>query len=296
MSRTEVLEWLAGFQRGFGAMLTTPLDPGSGTWVAAPARYGAAILASARPGPTTPAAERLAVYNRQYWFRLFGVLQNEYPLTTAVVGAWTFNALATEFLRTHPPRGKDLGDVAIGFVEHLAATLPPGSLRLSPSRHTVPRAAVVQAASIDAAFRTVFLAPRQPVLRLLPSEAASLHQAQLLPSAAFCIVEEQWPLVALRRALGARTSASPCSLPEPHPHGVQRWAVCRAPGGERVLPLEPVQARLLQLLGEQPVGRALAILEAEHVAADAALPQDVQRWLAQSMSLGLWRGLAHEGG
>jgi hypothetical protein len=277
-------------------MLRTPLDPSSGTWEATTARYDATILASARPGPTTPAAERLAVYNRQYWFRLFGVLQSEHPLTTAVVGAWSFNALATGFLLAQPPRGKDLGDVAIGFAEHLEATLPPGPLRLSPSTRTVPRAAVVQAASIDAAFRSVFIAPPEPVLRLSPAEAASLHAARLQPSAAFRMIEEAWPLVALRRELGSRTSTSPCSLPEPHPHGAQRWAVCRAPGGERVLALEPVQARLLQLLCEHPVGRALAILEAEHAAVDAgALARDVQRWLAQSMSLGLWRGLAREG-
>jgi hypothetical protein len=284
--------WLAAFQRDFGAMLRTPLDRSSGTLAAEPERYGAGLVAAARAGPMVPATERLATYNRQYWFRLFTVLQAEYPLTTAIVGAWNFNDLATRFLLVHPPVTRDLGDVAMGFSAYLDEALPPEAIRLAPSGRMVPRAAITEAATIDAAFRDVVVAPPQTELRLSDAEASGLADVRLDPSLATAMLEEHWPLVELRRAIRGRGDEGPCELPAPHPDGARHWLLCRVPRGERVIPLTSTHARLLELLRAHPVGRALAMLEAEHPAIAAVdLASDVQRWLAQGMALGLWRGV-----
>lgn len=292
MSQRGAPPWLAAFQRDFGAMLRTPLDRGTGTLAARPERYDAAVVEAALAGPAVSGLDRLATYNRQYWFRLFTVLQAEYPLVTALVGAWTFNDLATQFLLLHPPTTRDLGDVAVGFPAHLDAALPPRGVRLVPSSRWVPRAAVTEAAMIDASFREVFVVPPQPALRLSEAEAEGLADARLDPSPATAVIEEHWPLVELRRAVRGRTDEAPCELPAPHPDGARRWLLCRIPGGERIIPLASTHARLLELLRAHPVGRALAVLEAENPDIAAVdLASDVQRWLAQGMALGLWRGL-----
>ena len=101
MSATSTLE---RFQRQFSAAIRTPLDRTSGTLAAAPVQYSAELRAAVSAGAVT-ADERIATYNRQYWFRLFTVLQNAYPLTTALVGAWAFNIVVEQYLLAHPPSG-----------------------------------------------------------------------------------------------------------------------------------------------------------------------------------------------
>ena len=57
-------------------MLRTPLSRSTGTLRAETSAYPEALLAQAKPGRQLSQAERLAVYNRQYWFRLFTLLQS----------------------------------------------------------------------------------------------------------------------------------------------------------------------------------------------------------------------------
>jgi hypothetical protein len=98
VSAHEVPPWLADFQARFGDTLRTPLDRTSGTLTATPATYDAALVAEV-------GSERLAVYNRQYWLRLFGVLHDAFPLTARLVGYWAFNEHAGAYLAAQPPRG-----------------------------------------------------------------------------------------------------------------------------------------------------------------------------------------------
>jgi hypothetical protein len=62
--------------------------------------------------------------------------------------------------------------------------------------------------------------------------------------------------------------------------------------GRRVIPLVPAQALLLRELGRRPLPDALAELERAVAPAQRdALPPLVQRWLSESVELGLWVGL-----
>lgn len=280
--------WLATFQAEFGEMLRTPLSKATGTLRADLPRYPAALCARTRPGPTLAAPDRLAVYNRQYWFRLLTAMQGEYRLCVALAGAWSFNGLAAEFLVARPPSGHDLGDVAEDFDDFVAKA--PRDIPL-PSGGRLPGRALVQATRIDAAFRRVFVAADAPVFSPTPADAGRLATGRLVAHPALSLIEEAWPLMELRRTLPPGPAQAPVPLPPALPAPVW-WMLCRAPQGERVVPLVPQHARLIQLLMERPIPHALAQLEAECPATErAALPNKARAWLAQSVSLGLWTAL-----
>jgi hypothetical protein len=282
MREASAPDWLSEFQQRFGAVLREPLDRATGTLTARTDHYMSETVSEVRGAANATAAARLAVYNRQYWFRLFGVLQTAYPLTTRLLGAWRFNAYAQAFLIAHPPRTWTLDHVPDGFDDALPALLGD-----DPAR-----APVTEAARLDAHWRALFHAPVTPPYRPDARDAARLADGQLVPSPSVVIVEERWPLVALRHTLTASSPEAPLALPLPH-EAPAWWALCAEPTGIRTRPLAPREGRLLTLLAHHPVRDALARLEAETPPeARASLPADTQRWLARSVAHGWWAGLA----
>src|SRR6185436_12756076 len=243
-------------------MLRTPLDRSSGTLSATPSAYDP--LVGAVDGPRGSASERLAVYNRQYWFRLFTVMQGCFPLTTRLLGHWTFNGHAARFLLDHPPRGWDVEQVSDGFVTWLAAALK------EPAFHvTVEGDAVLDAAEVDAAFRAVFLAPEVAPFRPTSEDAPRILASRLVASPAARVVEERWPLLALRRSLEGDRSEAPVRLPERLASSAW-WALVRKPQGIQHVPLDPREGLLLRLLERFTVEDALAQLEARCPEAERA--------------------------
>ncbi|MBK7076945.1 MAG: putative DNA-binding domain-containing protein [Myxococcales bacterium] len=274
---------LATWQRAFGAVLRAPLARRAGTLTPPRDAYPAAIV-------TALGGDRrgLAAYHVQYWCRLFEALQHEFPLTCALVGAWTFNQLAEGFLAATPPRGHDLARVADGFDAWLKATLPIDGVAL-PAGDARPRAALLEAATIDQAFRAVFAQPPPPPPRL---SRAGLARARLVRSPAAVVVVERWPLVALRHGQRHAPEAA-VGLPPPHPAGPQAWVIAAVADGQRVSPLSPLEAALVDRLTALPVAAALAEVERAHPAdAPAALAAAVHAALARTVELGLWTGAA----
>lgn len=289
MNREQTLTWLADFQRSFGAALCTPLANTGGTLHVDHARYPSAACARVIARPELSAAARLGVYNRQYWLRLLNTLQRALPLTSRLFGLWSFNQRAMQFLSEHPPRTQDLESACDGFDRYLETALTRESVPCPEREAVVPRAALLEAATIDLAFKRVFLAPPQPAFQLSGEE--DLTRVGLQPSAAFACVAEHWPLVRVRTGLLGPEAPHVVALPERLP-AAQRWALFRTERGVGQLALEPEHARLLELLSAHTVADALARLESERDAADReTLPERVQRWLAQSVRLGFFRGM-----
>lgn len=286
----EVLAELAALQRAFGGLLRTPLERSGGTLRAASERYASELVAAVIDEPRNSARERLAIYHRQYWFRLFSTLQAEYRLASALLGAWLFNAWAAEFLLEHPPRSADLADVVLGFDAFVAARVP-SSIERGSSRAPLPARALVEALTIDRAHGEASRAPRRQPLQLGPAEVATLREAKLVLAPGTTILDEHWPLVALQRELAPQACELPLVLPEPHPR-VQSWLIVGGERGRRVLPLVPAHALLLRSLACMRLPAALAELE-QAVAPEqrAELPALVQRWLSESVELGLWVGM-----
>jgi hypothetical protein len=285
VSRAETLTWLAEFQARFSELLREPLDRSSGELRARSDRYPRHLCEEVAPPAHCTAHERLAVYHRQYWFRLFTVLQAEYRLTARLLGMWRFNELAASYLREHPPAHYDLQHVTHSFVAFLQT---PGSL----DRCAVPIEPLLEAATIDEAFGHVFRAPPvQPFpLAAVPPHELTRVQLTLAPSVA--LLCEHWPLLQLRQRILHQDDERAVALPPPL-EGVQHWTVFRTPRGHGMGPLEPIAFRLFTLLSQLPFGQALAELEAScDEQQKASLPALVQRLLAQSVKLEFWAASA----
>ncbi len=274
--------WLEDFQARFGAVLRTPLDRAKGTLAATPERYDSRTADETCAAASGSGPERLAVYNRQYWFRLFEVLQSAFPLTCRLVGHWWFNDYAARFLLARPPCGWDVDGVPDRFEAWFASELD--------AEGHVDREALVDAARIDAAFRSVFRAPSLTPFRPSVEDAARLLDARLLPSPAVAIVEERRPLLDLRRRILGETSEARVALPPLFdPRAV---AIVRTDQGTAEIPLEAREAELFSLLRAHAVRDALGRLEDACPPPERGeLPSKTRAWLARSVHLGFWVGV-----
>jgi hypothetical protein len=278
--------WLADFQARFGSMLRTPLDHASGTLTAATEKYDPQLSAEALAGPLSSGAERLAVYNRQYWFRLFSVLHAGFPLTARLMGYWELNEVAAHYLLAHPPRGWDIEQIADGFPAFFAGALGESA----PDW----RLTLIESIRIDAAYREVFRAASLPCFRPSASNAADLLTGHLVAHPGLRVVEEHRALLALRTTLLAAPNRSTAELP-PLLARPQTWAIVRREAGTAHIPLAAREAELITLLGRHSVGDALGLLESSCVAEERAnLPEQVRAWLARSIDLGFWCALRRD--
>ncbi len=274
--------WLDEWQRGVGELLRSPLSRASGSLQAETDTYDPELVQAIRGTPELPALERLAVYHRQYWFRLLTVLQGKYPLTARLLGFWRFNQRASAFLVENPPRSWDIDVVGDGFDVYLAGAEPPEHL---------PQQALLEAARIDAAYQRVVRAPSVVPFRLELRDAERLGAGRLRRSEAVAQVREHWPLCALRRDALALAGDTPLGLPPAHPEE-RHWLVVRQVLEVATTPLAPREAELLELLSQHPVSDALALLEERCTDAERReLPSQVEAWLSRSVQLGAWAAL-----
>lgn len=282
MSHRSAPDWLAEMQSHFGNVVRTPLDRSTGTLRATTDAYDPLAVAEALDGPHTTARDRLAVYNRQYWFRLFTVMQTAFPLTSRLLGAWTFNGLASRFLLAHPPHHWDLDHAPDGFETWLSDALNDGD----------PREVLLDAAALDTSWRKLFRAPATQPFHPTAEDAARILDARLVPSPAVALIRERHGLFELKRSLATlprdAVLAPPAKLATP-----RWWALVREPGGIRHLPVEPREGELLAMLTRSTVRDALAELEANCDETErATLPANTRRWLARSVERGFWTGLS----
>ncbi|MBK9577634.1 MAG: putative DNA-binding domain-containing protein [Fibrobacteres bacterium] len=76
--------------------------------------YDPLLVQDIVPAQSVSAIDRLGAYRRQYWYRLFTLMQEEHPIAGLLEGWEAFNPLADRFLRTRLP-GRNLTDLASGF-------------------------------------------------------------------------------------------------------------------------------------------------------------------------------------
>jgi len=279
VSGREAPAWLAELQERFGAALRSPLGRGTGVLRAQEERYDARLCEEIAPKTWGDERASIAVYNRQYWFRLFTALQGSFPLCAALVGPWRFNEFAERFLVERAPSGWDLDRVSDGFAAFFSAALGEAP---EPAAE-----ALREAAEIDEAWRKIFHAAEAPPFRPAPGDAGGLLGARLKLAPTAALVRESWPLLDLRRGLGVVPERA-VPLP-PRLEAPRSWALLRRPEGVLRVPLEEQEAELLRLLVAHPVLQALGALEARCPEERLdALPGDAQRWLARSVELGLW--------
>lgn len=148
---------LAELQRTMAAVVMTPLTPGDGmrTHGADGRDLRAVAERLIAPNSRLSAFERLELYNRQYWFRVLGALEEDFPVLRALLGGPRFDALATEYLKVHPSHSFTLRNLGAGLVEWLEA-----HPRETGRRH----AAAVDVARLEWAFVEAFDGGEQQAL------------------------------------------------------------------------------------------------------------------------------------
>jgi len=285
--------WLTEFQARFSALLRTPLDRATGSLLADTSRYAESLVGLALPSATLGSAERLAIYHRQYWFRLFTILQGLYPLTARLVGYWRFNDFASKHLLWRPPRGYDIEAIADEFEASLAAQLPETGQVASDS--SLEAAAVLEAARTDAAFLRVARAPRGEPFRPGPGDTPRFADSCLLLSNSVALLREHWPLAELRLRLIEHDQDSSLRLGDRRSTPCH-WLLSHQSGKLGLLALEAREAELFELLQRLPLQHALGRLEVAAPPEErASLPERAQAWLARSVRLGLWQGFVSPG-
>ena len=95
---------LLALQRRMARAVMTPLTPGERMRNLSPT--GRSMRAEAasfiKPNDRLTSFERLEIYNRQYWFRIFSALTDDFPGVRAVLGDRQFDALSKAYLRDCP--------------------------------------------------------------------------------------------------------------------------------------------------------------------------------------------------
>ncbi len=95
---------LLALQRRMARAVMTPLTPSERMRNLSP--RGRSMRAEAasfiKPNDRLTSFERLEIYNRQYWFRIFSALAEDFPGLRAVLGDRSFDALSKAYLRDCP--------------------------------------------------------------------------------------------------------------------------------------------------------------------------------------------------
>ncbi len=279
---------LTALQQDFTTVLRTPLDTRAKTFLPDLTRCPAALTDAVLDGTRGTGLERLGVYQRQYWLRLFTVMQGELPLSARLIGLYRFNQLVQRYLGDRPPHEHDLGRVADRF----AAWLDANHSALHSLDIRLPREPLAQAVSVDEAWRQVWLAERTPRFTPNADDAARLPQLRLIASPSCRLVDTDWPFVEARRTLMTDLSAEHIALPA-RLGRARHWLIARTDVGIGQLRLVPRQAQLYRLCATLPLEQAVARLAEQCSRQERKdLTTQVQQWLAQSMELGLWMGAA----
>jgi hypothetical protein len=115
------LSFFADWVQGVGAPLHFVNDRGL---IQVPATdYPSELLEIIANHKGLHAADRLGAYRMQYWFRLFTILQEQYPRLVAQIGHERFNPLAMEFLLLHPNEEHSLAQLGKGLAAFIKTKL-----------------------------------------------------------------------------------------------------------------------------------------------------------------------------
>lgn len=296
--------WLSELQTGFGAVLRSSLSSDSGTFAEERSVYPSAFVDELDDSSLVEARrlDRIALYHRQYWMRLFTTLQGQFPRFAWALGYFHFNRLASLFLAEHAPRGFDIEQAGAGLGVRLRQELDRyKALQTTEAEHDAwlrifrdsarEHQLLAEALSIDSAERRVFLAAMSPPWRPTPLQLAALPEKRLQFAPGLALVSEHWDLVrhsSLFRTEGmAPTPETPQRLA-----GARCWVLQRTANGITSISVSGEHASFLSQCRRVPFGAALAALEASATEAQfAVITRELRGWTRQAIELGWWTGV-----
>lgn len=104
---------LQELQRRVAAAVTEPLTSG---WTMRKRRHDGTSMRSEsdtliKPNAALSSFERLEIYNRQYWFRLYSSLEDDFPGLRSILGTQRFDRVIREYVVACPSRSFTLRDL-----------------------------------------------------------------------------------------------------------------------------------------------------------------------------------------
>ena len=153
---THVPDKLKSIQQWFGNIIGRPIDDKSRMNPVSPSGQPMEIEAAnyIAPSPTLRPAQRIELYNQQYWWRLLNTMQEGFPLVTRLFGFYEFNhVIAVPYLVKYPPRHWSLSFLG----DRLS--------RWATEEYTADdKSLIINAIELDWAFNFSFIAPELPSL------------------------------------------------------------------------------------------------------------------------------------
>ncbi|MCA8960565.1 MAG: putative DNA-binding domain-containing protein [Planctomycetes bacterium] len=273
---------LVELQREFGRAIATPFEfiDDAGNYRVRLDRFPPGLVAQLLPREDLGmcGADRLATYNQQYWFRLFTVLQEEYPLVRHLLGVTRFNHMASAYLTAYPSRSPTLRDLSNDLSRFLS------------DDHEWNRPVIREAAALEYAFIQIFDAAQRPPLdlhRRAPEALTSIAERPLVFQPHVHLFIEHWNLVALREL--ARTDVDDERVLTPEPCAGDRgeearhWVLYRGAQGPTSARIDATQFRLLDHIRRgAPLGEALDEVAAVADESELAhLTDGLQTWFGE---------------
>lgn len=250
---------LAQTERWFQAEIARPHEGG---------KAGAPASASILPSQHLAPQERVAIYSRMFFARLYECLAEDYPAVVKICGHETFGKVARAYLKQHPSRHYSLNFLGRKLPEFL-----DGPVRIPR------RALLADVARVERAISESFDAAVSP--SMTPADMA------LVPLAAWetgrIRLTESLRLLALDHRANAIVSA--CRQEKEIPPLVRarswvavyrkEWTVWRADL------TEPMHTVLAALEAGKPLGVALAAAARRFEGSPEKMQADVHRWFGE---------------
>lgn len=164
-----VPEELKDTQVWFASIITRPIDEKSAMQPYSPA--GVLMEEEAKqyiiPSPTLRPAQRIQIYNQQYWWRLLSTLHESFPFLTRLFGYQSFNqSIGIPYLDKNPPNHWSLNLLGSRLTDWIKREYKGEDHKL-----------VYDAAALDWAYDASFVAPFFPTI-----DASLLSENQKLLS------------------------------------------------------------------------------------------------------------------
>lgn len=231
-----------------------------------------------KPNDRLTAFERLEIYNRQYWFRLYSSFEEDFPGLRAILGSVKFDKLTRRYLTDCPSQSFSLRNLGSRLVEWL----PAHPEYIDPRRELALDMTRLEWAHIEA-----FDSAEEPLLD--PDDLAAIGEdSQLRLQPYLRVLELRYPvddlLIDLRSESGSSDSSSNNASAARKTQHVRRvsnlapeqifLAVHRHENSVYYKRLQREDYRLLQLLlSGRPLGESIdAAFEGSAIAEDERVP------------------------
>lgn len=237
-----------------------------------------ALLDVVEPSASLTPDGRLGVYADAYFWRLHGVLREDYPKVAAAVGDAAFERLARDYLATHPSTQPSARHFGRRFADFLGGRADVPAFVPDHLPDHLPDLARLEWARVDA-----FDAPDAPALTMTDLRAVAPEDWPALRFAAtpsLVVVRSPWPVHTAWSAPGRAPL-------DPAPTAVRVWRTV----GWRVLhgPMDAAEdAALASLLAGEPFAvlcEAFATLPSEDAARETAAL--LARWVEDGLLAGV---------